>query len=322
MAVVLVLIAIGATTIVRVLIGHPTAPTATIWTNAIVPLAFLAVAFLVFGRFLRRVATPVGDLVSAANRVAEGEYSVRVEERGPPMVRTIARAFNAMTARLQSQDVQRRHLMSDIAHELRTPLAVMQGRIEGLLDGIYPRDDQRIEQLLQDTRLLARLVEDLRTLANSESGALSLQREPTDLVALLTDTVASLDAVAAERGIRIDVEGDAELPTIDVDPARLREVATNLLSNAIRHSPDGGLINVRATRGPGHLTVAVQDHGAGIGPDDLPHVFDRFFRDRRSPGSGLGLTIARALVEAHAGRIRAESQLGHGATFSFDVPLS
>ena len=235
-------------------------------------------------------------------------------------MRTLARAFNSMTAKLEVQDRQRRDLMADIAHELRTPLAVLQGRVEGMLDGIYPRDEGQLAAVLQDTRMLARLVEDLRTLAHTESGTLALQKEPTDPAILVNDTAASFAGEAVEHRIQLDVDAAPNLPLVDIDPVRIREVLTNLISNAFRHTPAGGRVTVGVTTQSNKLVMTVRDTGAGIPIDDLPRVFDRFYKGHGSRGSGLGLTIARNLVAAHGGDIRAESAEGKGTTITVTLP--
>jgi signal transduction histidine kinase len=268
-----------------------------------------------------RFGFPLGDMVEAADRVAAGDYSTRTPERGPHWMRTVARAFNSMTSRLEVQDRQRRDLMADIAHELRTPLAVLQGRLEGMLDGIYPRDEGQLAAVLQETRMLARLVEDLRTLAHTESGTLTLQKESTDLAILLNDTATSFAAEAAERHIQLDVEAPASLPLMDIDPVRIREVLTNLISNALRHTSENGRVSVTASVQADTIVMAVSDSGQGIPADDLPRVFDRFYKGHGSRGSGLGLTIARNLVVAHGGEIRAESEEGKGTTMIVTLPL-
>jgi two-component system OmpR family sensor kinase/two-component system sensor histidine kinase BaeS len=280
-------------------------------------VALFLVALLFAG--LRRFAAPLGDIVEAANRVADGDYSARVDERGAPSLRVVGSAFNTMASRLEAQDRQRRDLMADIAHELRTPLSVIQGRLEGLLDGVYPRDDETIEQVIEETRLLTRLVDDLRTLANADSGTLRLQKEPTDLLVLIQDAVRSLSAEAREKAVSLDFDMPPELPLVDVDPLRIREVVTNLTSNALNHTPSGGTISVTATALNGKTIVSVTDTGPGISPDDLPKIFDRFYKGRSSRGSGLGLTIARNLVAAHGGTIKAESPPGRGATVTFTI---
>jgi signal transduction histidine kinase len=211
--------------------------------------------------------------------------------------------------------------MADIAHELRTPLAIVQGTLEGLIDGVYPRDDERLQGLLDDTRVLARLVDDLRTLATAEGGALALAKEPTDLVALANDVVASLDGQAQEAGITLRVDAPAgEIDPVTIDPVRIREVLTNLVANALRYTPRAGQIRIAIDSSSAAVDVRVSDTGSGIAPADLPHVFDRFYKGTGSSGSGLGLTIARRLVEAHGGSIRAESVPGQGTTIAFRLP--
>jgi two-component system OmpR family sensor kinase/two-component system sensor histidine kinase BaeS len=263
----------------------------------------------------------MGDIVSAAHRVGSGDYGVRLEERGPRFLRVVARSFNSMTAQLQSQDQQRRQLMADIAHELRTPLSVIQGRLEGLVDGVYPRDEARMAELLEDTRMLARLVDDLRTLANAEAGNLPLRKEPTDLSVLLHDSVTSFAGEARAAQIDLHVEEANELPLVEIDPLRIREVLTNLIANAVRHTSSGGRILVTAKTTAGRVEVAVVDTGSGIPPEELPRIFDRFYKGASSRGSGLGLTIARNLVLAHGGEISADSEPGRGTRIRFSLPV-
>jgi signal transduction histidine kinase len=314
----LLLSAVGTTTLVRFVWRYPLGA-------ALGPLLLLALGFVlvaIFFRGMRRVGSPLGDIVSAADRLASGDYSARVVERGPPFLRTVARAFNSMTVRLHAQDQQRRHLMADIAHELRTPLTVMQGRLEGLIDGVYARDDERLAEVLEETRTLARLVDDLRTLANAEAGSLSLRKEPTDLAVLIHDAAASAAPAARDRGVTVRVDERGDLPLVDVDPLRIREVLTNLLTNALRHTPAGGEVTVTAAAQDHHVAIDVTDTGSGISPDDLPKIFDRFYKGPTSHGSGLGLTIARNLIVAHGGEMRADSRVGRGTTITFTLPLS
>ena len=237
------------------------------------------------------------------------------------LFRRVMRVFGGMQSRLQANEVQRRHLMADIAHELRNPLAVVQGRLEGMLDGVYPRDEAQINAVLQETRMLGRLVDDLRTLAHTESGTLALQKEPTDPGVLVSDAAASFSAEATERKVTLDVRAAGDLPLIEVDPLRIREVLTNLISNAMRHTPEGGRVSVDASANAKSIVVSVSDTGSGIPAADLPKIFDRFYKGRASRGSGLGLTIARNLVVAHGGEIRAESVEGKETTISVHLPL-
>jgi signal transduction histidine kinase len=294
------------------------------WPGGAIGLLVLCAAIAGFVAIvIRRVAEPIADVVSAADRIAHRDYQVRVRvpEFGPAWVGDTARAFNAMAKELEAQDTARRHLMADVAHELRTPLAIVQGKLEGLIDGIYARDDEQLQGLLEDTRVLARLVEDLRTLSTAESGALGLSKEPTDIVSLANDVVASLAARADEAGVALHVDTDAtEIEPIVIDPLRIREVLTNLVVNALRYTPRGGRVVVGvSSRGTG-IEVRVADTGAGISPADLPRIFDRFYKSAGSSGSGLGLTIARSLVEAHGGAIHAESRPGSGTTMVITLP--
>jgi len=286
-----------------------------------VPLGILWVLFFIMFMAMRRVAMPIGGIMEAADRVAGGDYEVRVEEHGPRSIRTLARAFNTMTARLQENDRVRRDLMADIAHELRTPLTVIQGKLEGLLDGVYPRNEAELQQLLEETRLISRLVEDLRTLALAESGTLQLQLESTDFAALAQDVVRTFAADAAAHNVTIEVHVPAASPSIEVDAMRMHEVLGNLISNALRHTPAGGRVTVHVVpAADGGVSVEVRDTGTGMTPDDLAHAFDRFYKGSQSRGSGLGLTIAKNLLAAHGGDIRASSTPGHGTTITFSVP--
>jgi len=314
----LFLSAVGVSTLVSTLLGGrgPAGTTAPVALTILFGL-FLAGLLVVS---LRRVGGPLGDVVEAANRVAGGDYGARVAERGPPSLRTVGHAFNSMAARLESQDRQRRQLMADIAHELRTPLSVIQGRIEGLLDGVYPRDDGQLSQVLAETRMLARLVDDLRTLAHAEGGTLTLQKEPTDVVILAQEVVDAFAGEAMSGEVTFRLSAPPDLPLVSVDPLRLREVLTNLLSNALHHTPAKGVISIDLSTTSDRITVKVADTGAGIAARDLPRIFDRFHKGATSRGSGLGLAIARNLVTAHGGLIKADSQPGRGTTITFSLP--
>jgi signal transduction histidine kinase len=295
----------------------------------IVPFGFVGFVLLVFAigwgaRSLRRMFTPLDELFHASERVANGDYSVRVEEKGPPELYSLMRSFNSMAERLQINDQQRRNMLADVSHELRTPITVIQGNVEGILDGLYPADEARLKSIIEETQILSRLVDDLRTLALAESGALHLKREPTNLTELIRDAVSGLESQAKEKDIRIEMSLEGE-EDANIDPQRVREVLTNLLSNALRYTPRGGEINVRLTEaGAGaerSVTISVEDNGPGIEPADLLHVFERFYKSSDSGGMGLGLSIAKYLVEAHGGKIWAESEVGKGTKISFSIPL-
>jgi signal transduction histidine kinase len=236
------------------------------------------------------------------------------------------RGFNSMAERLQANDQQRRNMLADVSHELRTPITVIQGNVEGILDGLYPADEARLKSILEETQVLSRLVDDLRTLALAESGALRLKREPTNLAELIRDTTGNFQAPATEKEIRLGMSLD-DAEEANIDPQRIREVLTNLLSNALRYTPRGGNVRVGLMESSSSvpegraITIFVEDNGPGIEATDLPRVFDRFYKSSDSGGMGLGLSIARYLVEAHAGRIWAESEVGKGTKISFTLPM-
>ncbi len=302
--------------------GGPPVPVRLLFCGGFV-LGLMGLALLVW--LLRRVTTPVGELMEAVGRVEAGDYSARVFERGPAEVRALVRAFNAMAERLQLNETERRNLLADVTHELRTPLTVIQGNLEGLLDGVYPRDDTHLRPILEDTRVLARLIDDLRTLALAESGTLQLHREPTDFGVLISETVASFRAQAEVAGVELSVTMAEDVPLLEIDPVRIREVLANLIANALHYTPAGGRVQVAAQLNEGNrqVTVSVSDTGMGISPESLPHIFDRFYKSGNSRGTGLGLAIAKNLIIAHGGEISAQSDgvPGHGAIIRFTLPL-
>ena len=295
--------------------------------DLIIPIGFLAFIFMLMAiswgvRSVRRMSVPLDNLLEASSKVAEGDFSARVEERGPPEVRALTRGFNSMAERLQVNDQQRRAMLADVSHELRTPITVIQGNVEGILDGLYPADEARLRSIMEETQILSRLVDDLRTLALAESGSLQLRRERTDLRELIRDTVAGFEAQAKEKGLNVELILE-DVGEIDVDPLRIREVLTNVLANALRYTPGNGEVKVGVkesrTDDERSVTVFVQDSGAGIETADLSHIFDRFYKSSDSGGMGLGLSIAKYLVEAHGGRIWAESEVGKGTKISFVI---
>jgi signal transduction histidine kinase len=285
-------------------------------------IAAAAVMVLVVGYNLRKAALPFGSLLEAAGKVADGDFSARVPEKGPRELRLLTRAFNSMAARLQAGEERRRRLLADVTHELRTPLTVIQGNIEGMLDGVYPADAAHLAPLLEETRTLSRVVDDLRTLALAEGGALQLQKESVDPGELLKEAAAAFQTRAEGGGVALQVDAGAGLPAAELDPTRMREILTNLLTNALRYTPHGGNVRLSCQAGNGRLEFAVADSGPGIAAEDLPRVFDRYYKGAGSPGMGLGLAIARRLVEAHGGEIRAESENGKGTIMRFWVPIS
>jgi len=337
--------------------GQPTA--LLVWVIACLLVLLLPVlAVAATSHAFRRIALPLADLISAADAVARGDLTVRVPVFGLGGLARLADSFNHMAAELERADRQRRNLNADVAHELRTPLHVIQGNLEGILDGVYRPSEEHIAATLGETRVLARLVDDLRTLSLAEAGQLPLQREQVDTGELLADVTTSFSGQAEAAGIRLQASttGDNGELTLWGDPERLDQVLSNLLANALRHTPAGGAITLQAGALPhagalppaGRLPPAsaaqrpqagagpqpsgrgvriiVSDTGEGIPAADLPFIFDRFWRGDPSrshaqgAGSGLGLAIARQLVQAHGGRIGVESQPGQGTRFTIDLP--
>jgi len=285
----------------------------------------ILVAAIFWGaRNLRRMSMPLDELLDASNRVSDGDFSARVDEKGTPEVRSLMRGFNSMAENLEINDKQRRNMLADISHELRSPITVMQGNLEGMIDGVYSADDERLKSLYEETQILERLVDDLRTLALAESGSLQLKREPTDLSELIRNSVVRFEAQVEEKDINVELQLDT-VDDVDIDALRIREVLMNLLANAVRYSPDQGEIKVGLTEsGLGEersVMIYIRDSGEGIRSADLSHIFDRFYKSSDSGGMGLGLSIAKYLVEAHGGRIWAESGIGQGTKVSFTLPV-
>ena len=280
----------------------------------------LVLGFLAFGRAIRRTARPIGEVMDAAGKVAEGDLSARADVQGPADVRDLARSFNRMAERLEVNERQRRNLLADVAHELRTPLSVIRARVEGMRDGLYEPDPEHLALIEEETRVMARLLDDLQLLSNAEAGSLRLHRErlgPRDLV---VSAESAFSTQAAEAGVAIVLEAEEGLPVVDVDPIRIGEVLSNLVSNALRHTPPDGTITLAAARGDGGVMFSVTDTGKGIRAEELPYVFDRFAKSAESGGVGLGLAIAKSLVEAHGGTIAAESLPEGGTTIRFILP--
>ena len=273
---------------------------------------------LFVGRRIRRTVEPLVDLIEAADRVAEGTYDVRVPVSGPTEVQRLIHAFNGMAERLDVQEDLRRRFFADIAHELRTPLAIVQGTVEGMLDGVYPQDEAHLRPVLDETAMIARLLDDLQLLATSEAGMLRMHRSSVDVAALLGDVVTAFRSRADALGVTMAASG--AVGEIEVDPIRLRQVLDNLVSNALRYTPSGGEIRLRADRDPAGVTITVRDTGRGMPSDDVAHIFERFVKAADSGGSGLGLAIAKAIVEAHGGTIVAESAPGAGMTVTIALP--
>ena len=278
----------------------------------------------------RNLTAPLQRLATAARAVANRDFSRRVEVEGSAEVAEVAQAFNEMTAALAEAERQRQNMVADVAHELRSPLSVLQGNLRAILDDVYPLDKAEISRLYDETLLLARLVGDLRELALADAGQLRLNLRLTDISQLIHSTVENLGLVAEAQEVALTAEMPDELPPVQADPDRLAQVLRNLLINAVRHTPPGGSVTVAATPRADALEIMVADTGEGIAPEDLPHIFDRFWRadfsrardNRWAGGSGLGLSVAQSLVAAQGGQIWAESTLGEGTTLRLTLPLA
>jgi two-component system sensor histidine kinase BaeS len=285
--------------------------------------ALVLIGLIVTARWLWRSARSIGSLMDAADRVADGDYTTRVGEVPGRPYQRLAGAFDEMTSRLQTNEERRRELLADVAHELRTPLQAIRGATEGMLDGLYPLDAEHLRPVIERTDVMARLLDDLRTLSMAEAGVLELHRETVDPRGAAEDAAKALRADADEAGVTIDVVDQGAPATIEADPVRLAEILSNLLANAARYTPDGGRVTVAiAANGTSGARFTVDDTGPGISVDRLPYVFDRFVRSADRGGTGLGLAIAKRLVEAHGGTIEAGATPGGGTRMRFDIPAA
>jgi signal transduction histidine kinase len=274
------------------------------------------------GRRFRRLAVNVSELVDAAGRIEAGDYGVQVAERGPREVRAFARAFNAMSARLAATDRNRRAFVADLTHEFRTPLAIIRGQAEGIGDGVYPGDPTHVAPILDATQSLESLVEALGTMTLADVGSLRLHREAVEVAVLVSSSLSAFQSMADAAQVRLVADVEPDLATIDADPARIRGVLANLLSNAIRHTPAGGSITVSARRSGDLVSIGVRDTGEGISEELRPRVFERFVKEPGSPGAGLGLAIAKDIVLAHGGTIDLTSEVGKGTEVTFTLPIA
>jgi signal transduction histidine kinase len=291
--------------------------------------ALVAVAIAVALAFFlsRRTLTPVKALTSAAQRLGRGDFSqrVQIEDRGE--IGELAQTFNSMAGDLERTEKLRQNMVADVAHELRTPLSNIQGYLEALRDGVMKPDKETISSLYEEAALLSRLIDDLQELSLAEAGELKLVLQAEDIGELIRQAVVAVGAKKRAREVSLAVELPEKMPLVSIDARRIGEVLRNLLENAVEHTGSGGSITVAARQQGSWLEVSVTDTGEGIPAGELPNIFERFYRvdksrTRATGGSGLGLTIARRLVEAHGGRIEAQSQPGRGSRFTFTVPIA
>lgn len=287
----------------------------------------LVLAIMMGALFTRSLTRPVRELTQATRQVAAGTLDEPVPVRSQDELGELAHAFNQMNDSLRESEQKRRQMTADIAHDLRTPLSVILGHAEGVRDGVLPAEDETFFIIYDEAQRLQRLVEELRTLSLADSGELPLMRRPVEPMALLGRAAAAHGPQAQQNNVTLLVEGGDTLPPVNVDADRIAQVLDNLVSNALRYTPAGGRIILSGQRANGNVQLRVQDTGPGIPPQDLPHLFDRFYRadksrQRHAGGSGLGLAIAKSIVQNHGGRIWAESKLGDGSAFILELPLA
>lgn len=292
-------------------------------SSGVAGVAAFAIALVV----VQAVTGPLSRVADASRQVAAGDFHARAIVEGPAEIQSVALAFNRMAEEMEEQERMRQTLMVDVAHELRNPLTVLQGQIEALQDGVFPLTVEGLTPLHNQTLHLARLVEDVRTLAHADSGHLVLELDAVALRPLVAESLMAFSSEAVKGGIVLNNQVPETLPPLNADARRLRQVLDNLLSNALRHTPPGGIIQVTATPTTSYATIVISDTGDGIPPDGLPHLFDRFYRvdpsrSRTSGGSGLGLAIVKRLTESQGGTVTVESDPGKGTRFTLTLPFA
>ena len=286
-----------------------------------------SVAFVLALLLAYLLSRPLQQLTVAAVNMAEGDLSQRVKSKGPQELASLGKAFNYMATSLERTEASRKAMTADIAHELRTPLAVQRANLEALQDGIYELSPESITPLLEQNQLLTRLVEDLRTLALAEAGQLALKRTPSDLGELCTGIINRFRAQALQQDTAIRNTLAKDCKPIMIDQLRIGQILTNLLQNALRYTPEGGTIQLRMSCEENYQIISIHDSGPGIPEDALPYIFERFYRtdaarSREQGGTGLGLAIARQLAEVHSGSLTAANHLEGGAVFTLRLPVS
>lgn len=290
-------------------------------------LVAVAIALLLTLFLSRRILAPVKALTLAARKLGHGDFSQRVQFKDKSEVGELAQTFNTMASDLEKAEKLRQNLVADIAHELRTPLSNIQGYLEAVRDGVIKADSDTIHSLYEEAVLLSRLVDDLQELSLAEAGELKLDCQAEDIIKLINQTVAAVQSQAIAKGISLSIELPGKLPPANIDSHRISQVLRNLLENAVTHTGQEGTITINARQQAEWIEVSVSDTGEGIPAEELPNIFERFYRvdksrARATGGSGLGLTIARRLVEAHGGKIEVSSELGKGSCFTFTLPVS
>lgn len=291
------------------------------WSTVGLTLLAIIVAGRVLRTIVRQTWSPVRSLVNAAGQLADGDYTVRVDTRRAGTIQEIGSSFNSMAAQLEHSDEQRRRLMADLGHELRTPLAVIRGEIEAVMDGVRPGGPEQLASLLDEVEVLERLIDDLRLITLSDAGRLPLQTERESVVGLIEELANSYQSTAADQGVEIVLDVPDEPVEVDLDAVRIRQALSNLVVNALRAMTEGGTLRLGLIATAQRVEIEISDSGSGISPDQLPEVFDRFTKSDDSPGSGLGLSIARGIIRSHGGDLEIVSTGPTGTTVSVWLPL-
>ena len=298
------------------------------WWEVLLAGALAAGIALVIARWVARGMTqPLRDMAQAARRMETGDYSQRVVTSSRDEVGQLAQAFNRMSAELDQLERLRRDLVANVSHELKTPISALRAHLENLLDGVERPDPETLQVMLAQSERLGRLVDQLLDLSRLESGDVPLHREPVELGSLVSEVVSEIEVATAGREVALERAVPDGLPAVYADRERLHQVLFNLLDNAVRFTPSGGRVTVSAERHDGSVDVHVADTGPGIPPEHLPRLFERFYRadparSQKEGGTGIGLAIARSVVEAHGGRIWADSRQGEGSVFTFELPVA
>ncbi len=290
-------------------------------------LVALVIGLLITFFLSRRILAPVKSLTLAAKRLGQGDFSQRVQSKDKSEVGELAQTFNAMASDLERAEQMKRNMVADVAHELRTPLSNIRGYLEAARDGVIKPDADTFRSLDEEVTLLSRLVDDLQELSLAEAGELKLVWQAENIGELIKQTVATVRVQAVVKGVSVSIDLPAKLPRVNIDFNRIGQVLNNLLDNALAHTTKGDVITIAARQQDNQVEVSVADTGGGIPAEELPNIFERFYRvdksrTRATGGSGLGLTIARYLIEAHGGKIEVQSEPGKGSRFTFTLPVS
>jgi signal transduction histidine kinase len=296
--------------------------------SASIAIGIAGLVAVILGTWLfRHITRPMGELRLAAQKLAEGNLTVRIPVRKPDEVGRVATAFNHMAGQMEQQEGLRQQMVADVAHELRTPLSVMQGNLEAMMDGLITPDETELAELHDEVLRLSRLVEDLRLLSLADAGELALEREKVDAGELVETVVRRLTPLAKSEGVALSGEIGLAPMIIPGDRGKLQQALVNLVDNGIRYTPPGGSVRVRAQRQNGTVHLVVTDQGPGIAPADLPYVFERFWRGSKSRsrdegGSGLGLSIVKQIATLHGGQVSVALPPGGGSQFSLVLPAN